>query len=130
MTDRQLPGSKRRQTLRDYNHECHICGSDSELRVHHINGDASNHDIENLLAVCHDCHMKIHHHPDEAEVYKKWNEKILPDEDRKGPHQLHIRSGDYSKFGVICDNCGVEGEIRGVLTHCPECGEYDSLSLK
>lgn len=40
------------------NHTCQGCGSKLNLEVHHIDGDTSNIDKENLVAVCHSCNMR------------------------------------------------------------------------
>ena len=38
---------------------CEICGKKSE-NIHHIDGNSSNNKQENLLSVCHRCHMDLH----------------------------------------------------------------------
>ena len=43
---------------------CQICNKSAEengrrLDVHHIDGDKSNHDPDNLVALCHSCHQLI-----------------------------------------------------------------------
>jgi 5-methylcytosine-specific restriction endonuclease McrA len=80
---RRLPGSIRREVLRKYDHKCHFCDVETDVQVHHIDGHAANHDIDNLIAVCHDCHMNIHYPPEDDEKWQKWNDKILPRSERK-----------------------------------------------
>lgn len=44
--------------------ECLVCGrsaSDVEIEVHHRDGDRSNDDLDNLVALCILCHRKVHH---------------------------------------------------------------------
>lgn len=38
---------------------CEICGA-IVSDIHHIDKTVTNHDIENLMALCHSCHMKQH----------------------------------------------------------------------
>jgi 5-methylcytosine-specific restriction endonuclease McrA len=44
-------------------YKCQLCGSKAQL-VHHRDGTKSNHDIDNLVALCQSCHMQGHFHPD------------------------------------------------------------------
>jgi len=39
--------------------KCEICGKPAKI-IHHINGDKSNHSINNLIALCNDCHVPLH----------------------------------------------------------------------
>jgi len=77
---RALPGSIRKRVYRTKGDACHFCAAAESLEVHHIDGDASNHDLDNLLPVCRDCHMNIHY-PDSDE-FRAWNDKILPRDER------------------------------------------------
>lgn len=38
---------------------CEICGQPA-YKIHHVDEDKSNHNIENLMVVCNECHGKIH----------------------------------------------------------------------
>ena len=49
----------RLKVLRKNNYRCAICGSEA-TEVHHQDNSYSNHDIDNLLPVCHKCHMQLH----------------------------------------------------------------------
>jgi len=68
--------------------QCHLCGSDGYIEVHHVDGDRKNNCLSNLIPVCMDCHSKIHRGKDGFENwYKqlrpgaKHNADIRPDED-------------------------------------------------
>jgi len=39
--------------------KCEICGDIATI-VHHIDGDKSNHNLDNLIPVCRKCHMALH----------------------------------------------------------------------
>lgn len=41
--------------------ECKICQSKKRLGIHHIDGDKSNNNRENLVCLCLECHIKIHY---------------------------------------------------------------------
>ena len=66
--ERSYPGLSKHQKkfvkIRD-NYTCKACGKDlHEHRhsciVHHIDGDKTNQDLDNLITVCKACHAKIH----------------------------------------------------------------------
>ena len=52
---------------------CTICGATKSVVVHHVDGDRSNNDLDNLEPVCRSCHEKIHAG---AEGYRKWFEQL------------------------------------------------------
>lgn len=39
---------------------CELCGSTSNIDVHHKDGDFCNNNSLNLMVVCRSCHLKIH----------------------------------------------------------------------
>lgn len=46
-------------------HYCEVCGMYfNHLHIHHINEDPSDNRVENLLAVCPNCHDEIHNGKD------------------------------------------------------------------
>ena len=45
----------------EYDEECDHCGSGEDVDVHHIDGDATNNNIENLIPLCRSCHKKVHY---------------------------------------------------------------------
>lgn len=40
--------------------ECTECGSETNIEVHHVDGDQNNNQPDNLLPLCRDCHAKLH----------------------------------------------------------------------
>jgi len=68
MTD--LPKTEyRKRCLREKDEECSSCGSAENIVVHHIDGDRTNNDLDNLTPLCGDCHRKVHSgHPDVADL--------------------------------------------------------------
>ena len=62
MARQTLPKAKRESILREFNHRCAICGSDRP-HIHHIDEDATNNELENLLPLCPNCHLLDQHNP-------------------------------------------------------------------
>lgn len=47
--------------IHNANNHCNICNKvTSDFEVHHINGVNTDNRLENLMAVCKDCHILIH----------------------------------------------------------------------
>lgn len=40
-------------------HQCILCGKTGRLDTHHVNGDYNDNRLENLVSVCHRCHMRV-----------------------------------------------------------------------
>lgn len=94
---------------------CSLCGSETHLVVHHIDGNPRNNRLENLLVMCRSCHRTIH-----SRKYRKRIEvqcancaKVLyrRPSDLKGKinmfcsrqcHNLWRRTGQY----FTCELCG------------------------
>lgn len=49
----------RLQVLQENNFTCRHCG-DKATQIHHKDGSKNNHELENLIPVCHKCHMRLH----------------------------------------------------------------------
>ena len=48
------------EVLKKAKGECEICGKPAKI-VHHIDENKGNHSIDNLMAVCEDCHKTLHY---------------------------------------------------------------------
>ena len=57
--DHYLLKKVRIEKLKSIRGKCEICGERARM-VHHIDETTSNHDLSNLLAVCHPCHRILH----------------------------------------------------------------------
>lgn len=61
-----IPNSRRayhyrsRKIALHNNDRCEICGSDTCLHVHHINGNWKDNDISNLAVLCKEHHLELH----------------------------------------------------------------------
>lgn len=127
MSDRSLPQSKRKAALRKTDGECHFCGSEENVEVHHIDGDAANHDLDNLIPACRPCHMNIHY-PD-TERFQKWNDKIKDRDNRKTGDEIAVSKQTFDGE-FICDECGEVFPSYIIVERCQSCDAYHSLSLK
>jgi hypothetical protein len=47
---------------------CWVCGTSEGLEVHHIDGDRSNNELENLTPLCESCHKLVHYIGNQDEV--------------------------------------------------------------
>jgi len=47
------------EVLKKSKGKCEICGEPAKI-VHHVDGEKSNHDINNLIALCWGCHEPLH----------------------------------------------------------------------
>lgn len=62
MTREAIPKKIRDALLDEYDHRCAVCGGDRP-QVHHIDEDAANNDLSNLLPLCPNCHLRDQHNP-------------------------------------------------------------------
>ncbi len=62
MSRKAMPAKTRDALLNEYNHKCAVCGGDHP-QVHHIDEDHSNNELENLLPLCPNCHLRDQHNP-------------------------------------------------------------------
>lgn len=57
-----IPRGIKDKLLDEYNHRCAICGGDRP-HIHHIDENHANNDIQNLLPLCPNCHLRDQHNP-------------------------------------------------------------------
>jgi hypothetical protein len=80
-----VPKAVREQVLREFNHQCAICGSGNP-HLHHIDGDRSNHDPMNLLPLCPNCHLGDQHNPtgkvdqEKLKLFRRFKDPTILDE--------------------------------------------------
>ena len=61
---------------------CVLCGCREKLTIHHVNGDRSRDDLDNLVLLCEKCHKKAHTVYDErigeyVVNYRKVNPEVM-----------------------------------------------------
>jgi DNA-binding Xre family transcriptional regulator len=49
----------RLKVLKESKYKCALCGAKA-TEIHHKDGSKSNHKTDNMLPLCHKCHMKLH----------------------------------------------------------------------
>lgn len=54
-------GEYREKAIHEHGERCQVCGSESDIHIHHRDGDRTNNDLENLIPLCQDCHYDVHH---------------------------------------------------------------------
>lgn len=47
---------------------CELCGSDTNLDIHHIDGNWQNNTLDNLMCLCRSCHTKYERNKDKNEL--------------------------------------------------------------
>jgi len=55
---------------------CNNCGTNNDLVVHHINGDRSDNQLENLVPLCNSCHSKLHTSKDPPGILSVYQNKL------------------------------------------------------
>ena len=50
---------KRKAILEYYGHKCYLCNNEA-TQVHHIDENRGNHNVYNLVPLCHKCHRMVH----------------------------------------------------------------------
>lgn len=51
-----------------HNEMCELCGSDTNLDIHHIDGNWQNNNLDNLMCLCRSCHTKYERNKDKNEL--------------------------------------------------------------
>ena len=70
----------RKKCFTEWEHKCVLCGYDKIVDVHHIDENKKNNDITNLIPLCPNHHMELHHKDYKNEIkdiisnliYEKW----------------------------------------------------------
>lgn len=77
-----IPKGKREQVLKEYRHRCAVCASDRP-QVHHIDENPKNNDLQNLIPLCPNCHLRDQHDPTAGidlgilKLFRKYKDPII-----------------------------------------------------
>lgn len=71
--------TKKLQKIKAKEDMCHFCGGKVET-LHHINENHADNRLENLMPLCHKCHLEVSHICDKPNYYQG---DTLPDASRK-----------------------------------------------
>jgi len=85
-----MVSSYRWKALQEYGRECAKCRDGDELVVHHIDGDRSNNELENLVVLCRSCHAKVH---GRADGYEELSQSL--------PESAFTSDGDALKDELV-----------------------------
>ena len=81
---REKARERRKIVIKILGDKCKRCGYDEfneSLQVHHINGDYTNHDVNNLIVLCSNCHRATSLElitKEEIIELKKKNKTVIP----------------------------------------------------
>src|SRR5574343_1864628 len=86
---------KRKAILEYYGHKCYLCNNEA-TQVHHIDENRGNHNVYNLVPLCHKCHRMVH---------KKENKNKNYFSNFKAPNALNIpkikgKDNDEDKYKI------------------------------
>jgi len=89
----------RKRCFDEHGKECIACGSDENIEAHHLDGDRSNNNIDNLAPVCADCHKSVHTRSSSPvnDTVAELREKVTREKDIKRIGADVIQS-DYEKL--------------------------------
>jgi hypothetical protein len=62
MKRKAIPKKIKEIILKEYRHKCAICAGDGP-QMHHIDEDPENNDINNIIPLCPNCHLRDQHDP-------------------------------------------------------------------
>lgn len=79
----------RTKAIRVKGEECELTGATENIVVHHIDGDRSNDELDNLLVVAEKVHNNIHSDSDE---FQEWTDKL--------PHHLVSNNSRHPKTSI------------------------------
>jgi hypothetical protein len=94
MPRKTIPKATREIVNNEYDHRCAICASDRP-HLHHIDEDATNNDVLNLLPLCPNCHLTDQHNPTKKieigklKLFRKYKDPFIL---KSQYHPIYLRS--------------------------------------
>lgn len=55
-----MTATHRKRCFEQTDQVCLCCGADSSLDIHHVDGNPTNDNLDNLVVLCKSCHRKVH----------------------------------------------------------------------
>jgi len=117
---------------------CAVCGSDNLLEVHHLTYDRLGHEHgDDLVTLCHDCHMKVHGWDGKEISMNDYGIKPCPfcggeaeliDEGgyvKIKCKRCRAQSSNFKRTHPVFDDCATEGLVTrwNRLTRAGRCGD-------
>lgn len=85
---------------------CELCGSDTNLDIHHIDGNWQNNNLDNLMCLCRSCHTKYERNKDRNELrirkltpLEVWRLMGFDDEDFEKASKVNSNTQLYKQAG-------------------------------
>ena len=85
---------------------CELCGSDTNLDIHHIDGNWQNNNLDNLMCLCRSCHTKYERNKDKNELrirkltpLEVWRLMGFDDEDFEKAAKVNSNTQLYKQAG-------------------------------
>ena len=85
---------------------CELCGSDTNLDIHHIDGNWQNNNLDNLMCLCRSCHTKYERNKDKTELrirkltpLEVWRLMGFDDEDFEKASKVNSNTQLYRQAG-------------------------------
>ncbi|MCI7208126.1 MAG: DNA (cytosine-5-)-methyltransferase [Clostridium sp.] len=85
---------------------CELCGSDTNLDIHHIDGNWQNNNLDNLMCLCRSCHTKYERNKDKNELrirkltpLEVWRLMGFDDEDFEKASKVNSNTQLYKQAG-------------------------------
>lgn len=85
---------------------CELCGSDSNLDIHHIDGNWQNNNLDNLMCLCRSCHTKYERNKDKTELRIR---KLTP---REVWRLMGFDDEDFEKAAFKKETSYIEGGLK------------------
>ena len=77
-----IPVKIKNDVLKEFHHRCAICGGDGP-HLHHIDENPSNNELNNLLPLCPNCHLRDQHNPtasievEKLKLFRKYKDPTI-----------------------------------------------------
>ena len=101
---------------------CELCGSDTNLDIHHIDGNWQNNNLDNLMCLCRSCHKKYERNKDKNELrirkltpLEVWRLMGFDDEDFEKASQVNSNTQLYKQAGNSIVVNVLEAILRNLL---------------
>lgn len=85
---------------------CELCGSDTNLDIHHIDGNWQNNNLDNLMCLCRSCHTKYEKNKDKTKLRIRkltprevWRLMGFDDEDFEKASKVNSNTQLYKQAG-------------------------------
>ena len=101
---------------------CELCGSDTNLDIHHIDGNWKNNNLENLMCLCRSCHTRYERNKDKTNLrirkltpLEVWRLMGFDDEDFEKASKVNSNAQLYKQAGNSIVVNVLEAILRNLL---------------